>query len=543
LPEALPPIPAGQRASWDPRLQPCIPAVDLDGATAHHSLSAVFNRADDLAALDCTSPGETVAVIEHLLAICFASGTCPSSDEDWSAWIRGQRSLAPAAEWLLKQPADSWDLFHPTHPLVQNSDLSKDLRKSGTGTAQLIIEHSGDYNQHFDHHHLERDNPLPAADAFRATLTQHVYGPYGRARMSGGELGARVTNLAAGRLTGRIRVVALGETLGETLRLNLYPPDGPRQPLNTSWTTSVLEQRRFEEKRKPRAPRSSADLHSALGRSVLLRPTPGPHGQLMVDRVLIGAGEVLDLDPARHLQDAVYSTTTNGVSKPLWPSPSRALWQQAHALYGAVNDGRGGMYARLRSLLPYRRPEPEGPDPETQQGAPYHLWAVGLLTNKTLPVIWTHGAYPYAPGLAAHLYRASRRGSDIAEYLAQTLKNVAIVAAETAFPAMRAADEAGQVARLDARYDFWPAAEDPFLELLDEVVDRGFEDDDPVSAPLVAYAMQLMTTARTRLFQLLDTLPPGDRYNRARARAVRLFEEAVSGDRAPAELRGETALD
>ncbi|GFH35918.1 type I-E CRISPR-associated protein Cse1/CasA [Streptomyces pacificus] len=543
MPETRPPVPAGQRASWDPRLQPCIPAVGLDGATAHHSLSAVFNRADELTALDCASPGETVAVIEYLLAICFASGTCPSSDEDWNAWILGERPVAPAAEWLLKQPADSWDLFHPTHPLVQNSDLSKDLRKSGTGTAQLIIEHSGDYNQHFDHHHLERDNPLPAADAFRATLTQHVYGPYGRARMSGGELGARVTNLAAGRLTGRIRVVALGKTLGETLRLNLYPPDGPGQPLNTSWTTSVLEQRRFEEKRKPRAPRSSADLHSALGRSVLLRPARGPHGQITVDRVLIGAGEVLDLDPARHLQDAVYSTTTNGVSKPLWPSPSRALWQQAHALYGAVNDGRGGMYARLRSLLPYRRPVPEGPAAETQQGAPYHLWAVGLLANKTLPVIWTHGAYPYAPGMAAHLYRASRCGSDIAEYLAQTLKNAAIVAAETAFPAMRAADEVGQVTRLDARYGFWPAAEDPFLELLDEVVDQGFEDDDPVSAPLVAYALQLIITARTRLLQLLDTLPPGDRYNRARARAVRLFEEAVSGDRAPAELRGETALD
>ncbi|MEU3907692.1 type I-E CRISPR-associated protein Cse1/CasA [Streptomyces goshikiensis] len=543
MPEARPPIPAGQRASWDPRLQPCIPAVDLDGATAHHSLSEVFNQADNLAALDCSSPGETVAVIEYLLAICFASGTCPSSDEDWNAWILGQRPFAPAAAWLLKQPADSWDLFHPTNPLAQNSDLSEDLRKSGTGTAQLIIEHSGDYNQHFDHHHLERDNPLPAADAFRATLTQHVYGPYGRARMSGGELGARVTNLAAGRLTSRIRVLALGRTFGETLRLNLYPPDGPGKPLNTSWTTSVFEQRRFEEKRKPRSPRSSADLHSALGRSVLLRPARGPHGQLMVDRVLIGAGEVLDLAPERHLQDAVYSTTTNGVSKPLWPSPSRALWQQAHALYGAVNEGRGGMYARLRSLLPYRRPEPEGLDPQTQQGAPYHLWAVGLLTNKTLPVIWTHGAYPYAPGMAAHLYRASRRGSDIAEHIAGTLKNAAIVAAEAAFPAMRTADEAGQVARLDARYDFWPAAEDPFHELLDEVIDRGLEDDDPVSAPLVAYAMKLMIIARTRLLQLLDTLPPGDRYNRARARAVRLFEEAVSGDRAPAELRGETALD
>ncbi|MFT9666709.1 type I-E CRISPR-associated protein Cse1/CasA [Streptomyces rhizosphaericola] len=532
--KARPLNPAGHRAHWDPRFKPCIPTVSTDGSTAHHSLCSLFSEADELAALNCSSPGETVAVIEYLLAICFASGTCPSSDEEWNAWILDQTPLAPAAAWLFEQPADSWDLFHPTTPLAQNSDLWPDLRESGTGTAQLVIEHSGDYNQHFDHHHLERDNPLPAADAFRATLTQHVYAPYGRARMPGGRLGAKVTNLAAGRLTGRIRVVVLGRTLGETLRLNLYPPDGPGEPLNTSWTTSVLEQRRFEEKRKPRAPRSSADLHSALGRSVLLRPADGPHGQVMVDRVLIGAGELLDLDPERHLQDAVYSDrTTNGVSKPLWPSPSRALWYQAHALYSAVRDRRTGTYARLRSL----RRERTGPDVQ------YQLWAVGLLANQALPVSWTHGAYPYAPGMAAHLYRASRRGSDVAEHIAFALKRAATVAAETAFPAVRAADETGQVARLDARYAFWPSAEAPFHELLDEVIDRGPEDDDPVSAPLVAYAMELMRTARTQLLQRLDTLPPNDINHRARARAVQLFDAAMSHERAPAELRGEIARD
>ncbi|MFE9976073.1 type I-E CRISPR-associated protein Cse1/CasA [Streptomyces hirsutus] len=533
MPEASPPGPAEQRLSWDPRRKPCIPTVTVDGATAHHSLCALLAQADELAALDCASPGENVAVLEHLLAICFASGTCPSSDEEWRAWVVGKQDLAPAAAWLDRQPDDAWDLFHPTAPLVQNSLLAADLDESGTGTAQLVIEHAGDYNQHFDHHHLELDNPLPAADAFRATLTQHVYGPYGRARMPGKRLGAKVTNLAAGRLTGRIRVVALGQTLGETLRLNLYPPDGPGEPLNTTWTTDGIERRTFTEKAKPRVPRSSADLHSALGRSVLLRSARGPHGQSMVDRVLIGAGEILELDPERHLQDAVFSKTTNGVRKPLWPSPSRALWQQAHALYSAVRDDRTGMYARLRSL-PYER---------KGTGAPYQLWAVGLLANKTLPITWTHGAYPYAPGMAAHLYRASRRGSDIAEYIAWSLKHAAIVAAETAFPAMRGADEAGQVARLDARWAFWPAAEDPFHELLDEVIDRGPEDDDPVSEPLIEYATGLMTTARTQMLQRLDALPPSDRNHRARARAVRLFEDAMSGDRAPAELRGEIARD
>lgn len=518
--------------SWDPRHQPCVPAVALDGATAHHSLRALLAQADELAFLDCVSPGENVAVIEYLLAICFASGTCPSSDREWQDWIADRHPLTSAADWLRDQSDEFWDLLHPTQPLAQNAQLAGDFAESATGTAQLVIEHSGDYNQHFDHHHLARDNPLPASAAFRATLTQHVYGPYGRARMSGKRLGPKVTNLAAGRLTGRIRVVALGQTLGETLRLNLYPPYGPPDTFNTSWTTGA-ERRTFTGSAKPRRPCSPADLHSSLGRSVLLGGVRGTQGQVMVDRVLIGAGEVLDLDPELHLQDAVFSETVSGVRKPLWPSPTRDLWQQAHALYSAVRDAPSGMYARLRSL----RYEREG------TGAPYQIWAVGLLTNQSRPLSWVDGAYPYAPGMVTHLYRASRRGSDIAEYIASTLKKAAIRAAETAFPAMRAADEAGQVARLDARSSFWPSAEDPFHGLLDEVVRRGPEDDDPTAEPLIAYAAELRATARTQLLQKLDALPPSDINHKARARAVRLFEDAMTGSRAPAELRGETEGD
>lgn len=531
--EVATPEPTGPRLSWDPRHQPCIPAVAIDHSSAYHSLAALFLRADELADLDCASPGENIAVLEHLLAICFAAGTCPSSDEEWRGWIVGRRNLAPAAEWLLRQPGDSWDLFHPTEPLLQNSLLAQDLEASGTGPAQLIIEQAGDYSLHFDHHHLELDKPIPAADAFRATLTQHVYSPYGRARMSGGRLGAKVTNLAAGRLTGRIRVVALGQTLGETIRLNLYPPDGPRDSLNNSWTMPGIERRHFTGTAKPRVPRSSADLHSTLGRSILLHAQVGPHHEVVVDKVLIGAGEILELDPERHLQDAVFSTTTNGTRKPLWPSPSRALWQEAHALYGAVRDDRTGLYARMRSL-PYER---------RGTGVPYKLLAVGLLTRQALPVGWTHGAYPYAPGMAAQLYRASRRGSDIAEYIARSLRKAAIVAAEIAFPAMRAADEAGQVARFDARDSFWPTAEVPFYEMLDEVVDRGPEDDDPVSAPLNAYAQELQETARTQMIRRLDALPPNDRNHRARAQAIQHFDDDMTGDWAPAELRGEIARD
>ncbi|NED82049.1 type I-E CRISPR-associated protein Cse1/CasA, partial [Streptomyces sp. SID11233] len=54
--------------------------VTEDGEQEHLPLSAVFERAEQLSAFDGTTPGETVAVIEYLLAICFAAGVFPRND-------------------------------------------------------------------------------------------------------------------------------------------------------------------------------------------------------------------------------------------------------------------------------------------------------------------------------------------------------------------------------------------------------------------------------------------------------------------------------
>ncbi|MEU7023050.1 type I-E CRISPR-associated protein Cse1/CasA [Streptomyces sp. NPDC046203] len=524
------------RLSWDPRYQPCIPTVASDGSLAHRSLCALFRDAEKLSDLDCVTPGEMVVLTEHLLAICFASRNCPFSPEEWLSWITEKRDLAPVADWLTDQPADAWDLFHPKTPFGQNVGLKSQLQENGTGPAQLVIERAGDYNQHLDHHHLEHGEPLPAAEAFRALLTQHVYAPYGRGRLSGDEeLGKWITYMASGRLLGRIRVVAIGRTLGETLRLNLYPPEGPGGPLNTSWTTEGIERRSFEKKAKPRAPRSSADLHSALYRSILMRPSRDERGQIVVDRVLIGAGEELDLDPERHLQDAVFTQTLGGQSKPLWPSPTRALWRDAHALYSAVDNVTHGLYARLYSLRTAMA---------RREGAPYRLRAVGLITKQSLPADWLQGSYPFGPFMVGHLHRASYRGSVIAEYVARMLKSAAVVAFENVYSAARAADEPGGLERFDAREKFWPDAAPSFDLLLDRVVEEhAIDDDDPVSEPLLDYAETLRTMARAHLVRRLDSLPPNNRSYQARARAEECFDRGMRSAKAPAELRGEIAHD
>ncbi|MFE3991651.1 type I-E CRISPR-associated protein Cse1/CasA [Streptomyces goshikiensis] len=511
----------------------------MTGDRVERSLTGLLEDADGLRAIDDTTPGATVALLEYLLAICYASGTYPVTDAEWQDWAEHGHSLAKAATWLAEQPDGEWDLFHPTEPLGQNALLAPFLDQHGAGPAQLVIERVGDYNQFFDHHHLEHPTPLPAAEAFRAMLTQHVYGPTGRARISGKEtLGPTITNLAIGRLSSRIRVVALGSTLGETLRLNLTPwADGPGE-FNRSWTAGTTERRGFRTKPDGRPVSGPADLHSYLGRSILLRPAAMPEtGEPVVDRVLVGAGELLALRRPQ-LQDVVYASTAEGKTKPLWASRSRAFWRDAHALYAAVKDARKPDDARQSANL-YERlarfPRPDdsaGPDhPPVRE---IKLWAVGLVAKQTTVISWVTGVYPFAPGLGATLHRASKDGSQIAEYVATSLGKAAYAAWEIAYPNPKPSDKAGQIARFDVRWQHWEASEDPFNLLLAQTA-----TGVPVDECLLDYASTLASNAAEFLAKSLDSLPRNARGFQARAAALRRFESELASRKAPAQLQGE----
>ncbi|WP_369228835.1 type I-E CRISPR-associated protein Cse1/CasA [Streptomyces sp. R21] len=523
LADLPPPNDTSTRPRWDPREHQCARALSLDGEVLEQNLAELFTQAEKTADIDGDTPGEKIALVEFLLALCYASGTYPTSTGQWQQWVEGGHPLGAVASWLESQPDEDWDLFHPVRPLGQNALLAPFLQEHGTGPAQLVIERAGDYNQFADHHHLEHPDPLPAAKAFRAMLTQHVFGLSGRARISGtATLGPAITNLATGRLGGRIRVLAVGRTLGDTLRLNLAPTTDDPRVLNLTWTQGPIERRGFKAKPPARAVRGFADLHSYLGRSVLMRPEVGLDGdQAVIDRVLIGAGELLDLDAELHLQDAVMSVTRTGEKKPLWPSATRDLWREAHALYAAVDTESGGLYARLAAL-----PKQEGADRHS-----FDLLAVGLLSNKTTPIGWVTSVFPFAPGLAPVLYQASLRGSQVAEHIARSLDRAAYAAWEIMYPNPKPNDKKAQLARFDARAEQWKATEEPFHTLLLDVADGAMVTDC-----MPGYVEWLVEMARDFLGKRLDSLPKNGQGLRARAAALRRFTSELTSPRAPGDL-------
>lgn len=129
------------RISWDPRKRECIPIVRIDGSYGKVTLVAAFREADDLIEVAGSTPGETVALLEYLLAICYAFKAQPESSSRWAEEMDSGRSFAELADGLEQcceteggGDCEHWDLFHPTAPSVRT--LSWPLTSTNTVPAR-----------------------------------------------------------------------------------------------------------------------------------------------------------------------------------------------------------------------------------------------------------------------------------------------------------------------------------------------------------------------------------------------------------------------
>ncbi|MER7770444.1 type I-E CRISPR-associated protein Cse1/CasA [Kitasatospora sp. NPDC096140] len=535
---------------WDPRHQACIPVLTIHGGPvrpgpagggepppatpadegeqgrpglAKVSVVRALRDADRIATVYGSTPGETVALLEWLLGVLYAAGCHPESHGEWSAWVEERRPLTDAADWLADHPG-VWDLFDAERPLGQNAALLRHVDEFGVGPAQLVIEHAGDYNQHFDHRHLHHPEPLPADAAWRAMLTQHAFGQGRRARIPAKEMGlpAPFTNLSTCRLGSRIRVLALGPTLGDTLRLNLAPWDGDDPgTFNLTWGDRSCR-RSFHrtgahEVRRPDGP---ADLHTVLGRSVALRAAALPNGEPGVDRVLVGPGETLVELPDVYRQDEVVVLRA-GKPVTLKPQASRELWRESHALYAAVAERVKGndLYGRL-AMLRSARPE---------------LWAVGLLADKGNPIAWVDDRFPFVPGREAGLRQASEQGSAVAEYAAAALRAAAATACEHVYPNAKPTDRSAQSARFDGEPELWAGAGTEFHAMLDAVA-----DGHPVGPALDRFGAAIRALATDALKARLDSLRLAGRELKAHTMALKRLQDVLDHPDAPNPLK-ETA--
>ncbi|MFB7274103.1 type I-E CRISPR-associated protein Cse1/CasA [Streptomyces sp. NPDC056244] len=502
-------------ARYDPRAEACLTALTTGPRphTAGIGLVAALEDAERFSGLVCSTPGETVAVIEYLLALIYASRHVPRTTQQWRTWVDDPDGLKKAAQWLRERPDDEWNLFDPDQPLGQNRALAKFIDTEGVGPAQLAIEQAGDYNQFFDHRHLHATEPMPAGQAFRALLTQMAYGLGGNAKIKPGLLGRGMFSQSVARLGGRVRVVALGRTLGHTLRLNTAPATSRLLgTFNRSWTDERGPERRsFRGAKVERDPDGLADVHSFLCRSVFLRPVRLADGSFAVDQVLVGSGELLPpLLNSQFAQDAVMvDDKDRRTLTPLKASPDRALWREAHALYAAVAERQQGedLYGRLAGL------------PEQH----INLWAVGLVARQSAPTAWVADEFPYVSGREQEFRTAAKTASEICEYLAVALRDAADTASAVVYPNPKPADKATHRARFNGAPQMWAGAGDHFHMLLDAIAEKV-----PLHETLPVFVRSLAALAGEALDARLRSLPDRGAGMRARLEARHRLRTALN---------------
>ncbi|MFF7415427.1 type I-E CRISPR-associated protein Cse1/CasA [Streptomyces lydicus] len=481
------------------------------------SLVDVFAHSDEIATVVHASPGARVAQIELLLGVCYATGVYPRTHQQWLRWNREQRPLDDVAERLRSHEFDGlFDVAHSDHPFGQNAQLAPFMEQHGYGPAQLGLERCADYNQFADRMHLH-SGPLPLREAVLAMLTQHAYGLGGRFRAKTPWLGKAFTYGSVGRLGGRVRTLALGHTLAETLRLNLTPwPHEPKDfcSFNFSWTRGPARRREFRgvAAGNRRTPATPGDLHSVLGRSVLLRAVRSADCEPMVDRVLMGAGELLEpLGPA-WLQDAVIDG-----DRPLQPSAERGLWRDAHALYAACRPHTKGtdLFSRLADLDRH-----------------VTLWSVGLVAKQRAVTGWVSDTFPFVPSQQPALLRVSREAVEWSDYLATAVTRAAMTARDVVYPQARPEERTTLLRRFDPGGLLFARFERPYHDLLDDVA-AGVEEGKARES----FAHELVAAAREALRERLRGLPGTATALEASVRAADRFDAALASPKTPALLK------
>ncbi|MEV6048792.1 type I-E CRISPR-associated protein Cse1/CasA [Streptomyces xanthochromogenes] len=475
-----------------------------------------FEQAEELPGLAYSSPGVGVAQWQLLLGLCYATGIHPRNPAQWEQWVRDGHDLSEVARRLREAPFDDgrFRLFDPNRPFGQNAQLGRHMREHGYGTAQLVMERAADRAQLVDHVHLHDPEPLPLGVAVQAMLTQLHYGLGGRVRAKTDWMGKPFTYGAVGRLTSRVHTLALGRNCADTLRLNLQPTARPGT-FNYSWTDGKTR-RTFDGKASDKAGRGvdgPADLCSVLGRSILLQPDVTDQGDIVVTKVLMGAGELLRPLGQKHLQDVPLDG-----DRPLAPSTDRAMWRQSHALYAAAlpNTKDSDLFSRLLRLK-----------------IPVQLWTVGLVAKQRSPLDWVSDTFPFHGAHHMPLLRAATDGVAWANAVDKAMQRASATARDLVYPNSRPEDRARLLRRFYPSGELWAQFEEPFHALLAAVADGAL----PEPEARAAFAARLVAVARSALTGRLRTLPRSPVARQARVLSAARLERELTARTAPPELK------
>ncbi len=346
-----------QRGTFDILTEPWVHVLTTSGHSEELSLLDLFRRAGEVREIVGDISTQAFAILRLGLAVLHRALKGPRDVREWGRWWEADSLPIDAIETYLAEHRERFYLFHPTTPFFQVADL-RTAKGEFSGLEKLVADVPAGH-PYFTTRigaGLER---LTAAEAARWLVHLQAYdisgiksGAIGDDRVKGGK-GYPIGTGWAGAIGGTL---VEGETLRQTLLLNLVPMDQPmlarfsasdrpawEAPPSTAAQADDLAQR----------PYGPLDLYTWQSRRVrLIGDTDG------VTAVLVANGDKITPQNRHHVEPMTAwrrsvpqqkALSLPLVYMPRQHDPSRALWRGLGQLLplaaqrGKADDGQDGV--------------------------------------------------------------------------------------------------------------------------------------------------------------------------------------------------------
>ena len=304
--------------------EPWLPVVWLDGRAEEVGLRDALVRANEIRELVDGSPLVTVSLHRLLLAILHRNFGPETFDAWKDLWRRGQWDAA-VLDAYFAQWRHRFDLFAADRPFYQVAKHDDGARMHPPALLAQEMA-SGNNPTVFDHSFADRPVPMDPAEAARLLVARQAYS------VGGGV--ARPFNLSHAPLTTGFTVLALGETLFQTLALNLtgYGEGGPIPTANNDAPRWEQDDPAIPDK-DGTWPRGPLDYLTWQSRRIKLAVSGDPP---LVTGSQLGQNLKVHADTIDPFKSYAMSKEQGWVARRL--DPDRAVWRDSHAVFQQSGD-------------------------------------------------------------------------------------------------------------------------------------------------------------------------------------------------------------
>lgn len=521
--------------------EPWLPCVLADGRGAELGVREVLERAHEIRELFDPSPLVTVSLHRLLLAVLHRALLGPPDLPTWSdLWRRG-RWDAPRFDAYLDRWRHRFDLFHPERPFYQ-VPTSPELGEAHPIALLAQEAASGNNATLFDHRLDAAPRALSPAAAARSLIARQAFSiGFGK---------SQPFYFTDSPFLRGYSVLARGDTLFETLALNLLPYNAERPIPRRGDDAPAWE---HDPAPEPDAagtpPRGYVDYLTWQSRRIHLLPGGSP---LVVARCQVRQHLKIDAEYRDPFKSYVPSKERGVFPRGL--NPDRAPWRDSAALFGQADGGPG----RPEVFQWLARVDGERRAGRIDARPAYAFDVVGFASDAgkaASVVLWRHERLPLplaylddpalvsalrdALTLAEHAGALLRHGFDDAPAGGERKRPRPLqVLAEELLPAPGdsrpdPAAVAALVAHLAPERRYWSRLETPFHDLLLRLPDDRAEDDGSASygvAALPRWAATLAVATRRAFDEAAAGLDASARGLKAVARARATLDRRLGAD-------------